>query len=104
MKKKRAYNADLLATYVDRLEHMERSYTALNHAISDLSISLHTLLDDAKKGEEMKEMVVKTEAIQNVRAEEEEEKATEKLTAELAHALAEEEAADLLKKLQPKSA
>lgn len=82
LKKEKEETVNLLATYADRLEQMDRSHTALNQTVSDLSISLQTVVDDAKMGEEMKE-TADVEATA--------EQAEEETAIELAQQMAEEE-------------
>lgn len=81
--------ASLLAAYVDRLEHMDNSYAALNQTVSDFSLSLHAFIDDAKKRKDIARDQAKIKATEKTRFEEEE-KTTKEAVVELVQVLAKE--------------
>lgn len=87
--------ANLLTAYVDRLGQLDQSHASLNQTVSDLSISIPSLIVDAKKGKEIaREELAKTEAEEKSQAE-----AAKKATHETTSAfLAEQEAAESCKR------
>lgn len=68
LKYERAKTASLIATYADRLEHMDQYHAVLNQTISDLSISHKPFLKMPKRGAKIKEMVAEAEVTEKARA------------------------------------